>query len=632
MVRGIQGTGIGACVKHFAANNQETCRRTISADAPERALREIYFPAFEYIVRNGNPWSVMCAYNRINGEYCSQNRWLLTDVLRTDWGFSGIVVSDWGATHDRIAALRAGLNLEMPPTDSDGLVAAAVADGRLDRRQLDTMTQGVIDLTAKAAPAMQANGYRYDAREHRETARKAAAESIVLLKNEDAVLPLPNKSSLAVIGEFARTPRYQGGGSSHMTTNRATSFLEAVTARSIDARFAPGFSLDASTTDQALQQEAVETACAADAALVFLGLPDSAEWEGVDRTGIDLPEPQLRVLDAVCAVNRRVVAVLANGSAVAVTPWRDSVKGLIESWLLGEEAGDALCDVVFGDCDPSGRLAQTLPLDIRDDPSTAGWPGGEGHARYGEGLFVGYRYYDTFDIPVAYPFGYGLSYARFDLTGATVRTVTRDRAAVDVTVTNKSDRHGAETVEVYIRPPHGRALRPSHELKGFRKVFLGPGESQTVAVSLDQHPFAYWSERLDDWYVESGTYVVEVATSSRDIVATLPVSVVGDDIPMELTATSSVQDWLEDPVGGLALREFLDEKAALKAGPPGEEAHRIWLGGLSLDAIGSIPELGGPQTLKSILASYRTARQAHSQDAPTANRSTHSAPPPRRRA
>ena len=551
IVEGVQSKGIGTSLKHFAANNQETDRLRVDARIGQRALREIYFPAFEHIVRTAQPWTIMCSYNRINGVHSAQNRWLLTDVLRDEWGFTGIVMSDWGAAHDRVASLNAGLNLEMPPSSTDDQIVYAARDGRIAPAQLDRMAQGMIDLVERTRAAMSIDGYRYDVDAHDDVARRAAIESIVMLKNDDATLPLdPNGGTrIAVIGEFARTPRYQGGGSSHITPNRMTSFLDALAARGIGADFAPGYTLDLAPADPTLEAEAIEAAGRNDIAIVFLGLPEEAESEGFDRTDLDLPAKQADLLRRIADVNPNTVVILSNGSVVTIHPWADHAKTILESWLLGQAGGAALADVVFGDANPSGKLAQSIPMDIADDPSMLNWPGEEGHVDYGEGVFVGYRYYDTYGRAVDYPFGYGLSYATFDIADVRVEMTGGNAARVSATVTNTSDVAGAETVQVYVAPGEADVARPVHELKGFEKVFLKAGESTTVTIDLDERAFAYWSEKYGDWHVEAGDYTVEVGTSSRDIVERVPVALDGDGKAQPLTVWSTYGEWSADPVG-----------------------------------------------------------------------------------
>ena len=608
IVKGVQSKGVGTSLKHFAANNQETDRLRISATISPRAMREIYLPAFEYIVKTAQPWTVMCSYNKINGVFSSQNRWLLTDVLRGEWGFKGIVMSDWGAVSDRVAALNAGLNLEMPPSNTDNQIVAAAKDGRIPATQLDEMAQGMIDLVAKARPAMSRDGYRYDVDAHNEVARQAAVESMVLLKNEDATLPVAKGAKIAVIGEFARTPRYQGAGSSLINPTKLTSFLDALEERGVAADFAPGFTLDDAAQDPALTEQAVTAAQQADVVLLFLGLPAAYESEGFDRTTLDIPAKQVEVLDAVAAANPNVAVVLSNGSVVSL-PWQGRAKAILETWLLGQAGGAALADVIFGDETPSGKLAQTIIDDVNDDPSAMNWPGEEGHVDYGEGVFVGYRYYDTFRKQVTYPFGYGLSYATFDVHDATVAKTGPRTAEVTVTVTNTSDVAGAETVQVYVAPPKAKVARPVHELKGFAKVALEPGESKNVTIALDDRAFAYWSERFDDWHVEGGTYTVEVGVSSRDIISRLDVEIDDDGKIMNLDEWSTFGEWLDDPIGAPILQHVLDDMGKEAGRPiiPDSALMVMFLRSMPLRSLSVILGEAGEQVAANLTEAYRKA-------------------------
>ena len=608
IVKGVQSKGVGTSLKHFAANNQETDRLRISATISPRAMREIYLPAFEYIVKTAQPWTVMCSYNKINGVFSSQNRWLLTDVLRGEWGFKGIVMSDWGAVSDRVAALNAGLNLEMPPSNTDNQIVAAAKDGRIPATQLDEMAQGMIDLVAKARPAMSRDGYQYDVDAHNEVARQAAVESMVLLKNEDATLPVAKGAKIAVIGEFARTPRYQGAGSSLINPTKLTSFLDALEERGVAADFAPGFTLDDAAQDPALTEQAVTAAEQADVVLLFLGLPAAYESEGFDRTTLDIPAKQVEVLEAVAAANPNVAVVLSNGSVVSL-PWQGRAKAILETWLLGQAGGAALADVIFGDEAPSGKLAQTIIDDVNDDPSAMNWPGEEGHVDYGEGVFVGYRYHDTFRKQVTYPFGYGLSYATFDVHDATVAKTGPRTAEVTVTVTNTSDVAGAETVQVYVAPSKAKVARPVHELKGFAKVALEPGESKNVTIALDDRAFAYWSERFDDWHVEGGTYTVEVGVSSRDIISRLDVEIDDDGKIMNLDEWSTFGEWLDDPIGAPILQHVLDDMGKEAGHPviPDSALMVMFLRSMPLRSLSVILGEAGEQVAANLTEAYRKA-------------------------
>ena len=605
IVAGVQSKGVGTSLKHFAANSQETDRLRISANISQRALREIYFPAFEHIVKEAQPWTIMCAYNCINGVHAAQDRWLLTDVLRDEWGFQGIVMSDWGADHDRVASLNAGLNLEMPPSYTDDQIVYAARDGRIQPAQLDRMAQGMIDLVSKTRAAMSVENYRFDIEAHDEVAHQAAGESMVLLKNDDAILPVAGDAKVAVIGEFARTPRYQGGGSSHITPTKMTSFLDALAERGADVAFAPGFTLDLEPADAKLEAEAVETAKNADVVLMFLGLPEAAESEGFDRETLDIPAKQVELLKAVAAENKNIVVVLSNGSVVSVAPWAGNAKGILESWLLGQAGGPALADVIFGKVSPSGKLAQTIPMNINDDPSMINWPGEEGHVDYGEGVFVGYRYYDTYDKAVDYPFGFGLSYATFAIDGVNVAKTGANTAHVTATVTNTSDVDAAETVQVYVAPGKAAVARPKHELKGFRKVFLKAGESAEITFDLDERAFAYWSEKFNDWHVEAGEYTVEVGTSSRDIAAVAVVTLDGDGKALPLDEWSTFGEWADDPVGSkIVASVYAEGEAGNLPQLPDNDMMRMFLKSMPINSMPMLMSDGGKAITAFMLDEY----------------------------
>jgi len=448
--------------------------------------------------------------------------------------------------------------------------------------------------------------YRYDEAEHHEIARRAARESIVLLKNEDRILPLKADERIAVIGEFARTPRFQGGGSSHITPTRTRSFLDALEERGVHAAFAPGFTLDDQPQTGELTGGAVAVARNADKAILFLGLPDSAESEGYDRTTLDIPAKQIEVLHAVAAVNPNTVVVLSNGAVVSVSGWRGEAKGLVEAWLLGQAGGEATADVLYGDVDATGRLSETIPLDIEDNPSMVNFPGGEGYVDYGEGVFVGYRYYDSRNLEVAYPFGYGLSYTSFEIGNAKATVTGPTTATVSATVTNTGDRAGSQVVQVYVAPTHDSpAARPSHELRAFRKVELQPGESATVSFDLDERAFAYWSEKFDDWHVEAGEYGIEVGTSSRDIAGVATVALDGDGKAEPLTEWSTFGEWFCDPVGSKVVDAV---RAAGERGElpklPDNDMMRMFLSSMPINSMPMLMSEGGKKITAFMLAEY----------------------------
>ena len=572
IVRGIQSQGVGASLKHFAANNQETDRMRVSADIDPRPLREIYLRGFERVVRDAQPWTVMCAYNRINGVYASEDPWLLTRVLRDEWGFDGVVVSDWGAVNDRVRGLPAGLDLEMPSSNgaTDRELVEAVRAGRLEEASVELAAQRVLDLVDKAREGAGRVAGPLDVDAHHALAREAAGRSIVLLRNEAAepggapLLPLRSAQRLAVVGAFAETPRYQGAGSSMIRPMRLDDALTALREQAPDLAYARGFSLAEGASDaeqRALRDEAVAVAAEADVTVVFLGLPARIESEGYDRADIDLPADQLALLDAVLEATSRVVVVLSNGGVVAL-PFAERVPAIVEAWLLGQAGGTATADVLFGAVSPSGKLTETIPLRLADTPAALAFPGEHGHVRYGEGLFVGYRWYDARDLDVAFPFGHGLSYTAFAygaVSAAPVSAAPDADVVVSVEVTNTGAVGGREIVQVYTSLAGTDVSRPRRELKAFASVALEPGETRTVELIVHRADLAVWDIRLDRWRVEGGDYTLEIGASSRDVRATTTVEVAGDGVRIPLTRESSLGDALADPIAGSILREAISE-------------------------------------------------------------------------
>jgi beta-glucosidase len=561
LVRGIQSQGVGASLKHFAANNQETDRLRVSSDVDPRPLREIYLRAFQRVVEDAQPWTVMCSYNRVNGVYASEDPWLLTSVLRDEWGFEGLVMSDWGAVNNRVAGVIAGLDLEMPSSGgrTDAQVVAAVQDGSLAEAALDRVAQRVVDLVRKSqARPPQAGPLDVDA--HHALAREVAGRCLVLLKNEGDVLPLSRDARIAVIGEFARTPRYQGAGSSQINPTRIDSALDAIRAEaSGEVAFAPGFTLDGTGDAADLRAEAVTSASDADVAVVFLGVPAAEESEGFDRQHMDLPADQLQVIEEVAAANSNTVVVLSNGGAVLL-PFASSVSAIVEGWLLGQAGGSATADVLFGTVNPSGKLTETIPLRLEDSPSFGNFPGEFGHVRYGEGLLVGYRGFDAAGTDVAFPFGHGLSYTRFDYGDVSTATGDGGDITVTVSVTNAGPIAGREVVQAYTSLAESAVQRPPRELKGFAVVSLEPGESADVKIAVRRKDLAYWDVRVDRWVVEAGAYSVDVGASSRDIRSTTSVDVAGDEVVLPLSLESSFEEVLAHPVAGPLLNEALEAR------------------------------------------------------------------------
>ena len=541
MIDGIQSQGVGACVKHFAANDQETRRMVVDAVVDERTLREIHLRSFEIAVRKAEPWMVMCAYNRLNGTYCGEHDWLLNQVLRDEWRFEGAVVTDWGATNDRVRGIAAGLDLEMPASGgvNDRRIVAAVEAGVLDEAVLDRAVARVIEIVLKSRRAGTVPSF--DLAGHHALARRAAAEGAVLLKNDDALLPLDPAARIAVIGAFAKHPRYQGTGSSRVTPTRLDCAFDAIEAiAGGGVAFAPGYEPETSTPDAGLIDDAVRIAREADVAVVFAGLPEVVESEGFDRADLRLPVQHDRLIEAVSAANPNTAVVLANGAPVEM-PWVAAPKAVVEAYLGGQAGGSAIADLLFGRCNPCGKLAETFVVRLADSPADPWFPGTGRRVQYREGLFVGYRYFDTFERPVLFPFGHGLSYTTFGYEDLAV--TVQDDGTVDLafTLTNLGRMDGAETAQVYVHHPHPAVCRPSQELKAFRKVTLRAGGRERVTLNLDRAAFAYFSRANGDW-VESAEYEIRVGASSRDIRLSQRVVLAGDPAGDRGTAAPTLVD------------------------------------------------------------------------------------------
>ena len=518
MIDGIQAQGVGACVKHFAANDQETRRTVVDVVADERTLREVHLRGFEIAIRKAAPWMVMGAYNRIGGTYCCEHDWLLDKVLRQEWGFDGAVVTDWGATNDRVRAVKAGLDLEMPGSEgvNDRRIVEAVQAGTLDEATLDRCVARIVELVLKGAE--RSNAPKVDATAHHALARRAAAAGTVLLKNDDALLPLERASRIAVIGAFAKEPRYQGTGSSRVTPTRLDCALDAIEAI-VDGTctYAPGYDAPYARKDPHQIDEAVQAAREADVAVVFAGLPAVAESEGFDRANLALPEQHDRLIGAVCAANDNTVVVLAGGAPVQM-PWVDAPKAIVECYLGGQAGGSAAADVLFGNCNPSGKLAETFAVCQADIGADKWFPGSGRQVQYREGLYVGYRYFDTFRQRVLFPFGHGLSYTEFRYGDLDV-IVGADRlgARVSFTLTNVGALSGAEVAQIYVHKPSPAVHRPEQELRAFRKVELASGERTQLTIPLDESAFAHFDPAQGAWIVEPGEYEIRIGSSSRDI-------------------------------------------------------------------------------------------------------------------
>lgn len=566
-IRGVQSEGVGTSLKHFAANNQETRRMSISAEISEQALREIYLASFEHAVKDGRPWTVMCSYNKIMGVYSSENPWLLNTVLRDEWGFDGAVMTDWGACNNHVDGVASGLDLEMPRSgdQDDKAIVDAVRNGELDEEALDKAVLNMLTLLDKYV-SQHRPGEEFDRGMQHHQARKIAREAMVLLKNDGELLPIRGNKKVAFIGKFAEKPRFQGGGSSHIHCADELSALQAV--RSVcPVAYAQGYQTDRDAIDPQLEAEAVRTAAEADIAVLFIGLPDSFESEGYDRAHMRLPDCQNHLVDAVAQVQKNVVVVLHNGSPVEM-PWIDRIPAVLEAYLGGQAGGGAVVDLLFGAVSPCGKLAETFPLKLADTPCYLTFPGSRESTVYAEGVYVGYRYYDKKQMDVLFPFGHGLAYTTFAysnlrLSADSIRPGCTLTASVDVTNTGKMA--AKEIVQFYVRPDHEGVNRPVRELKGYGKIALAPGETGTVTVELDERAFSYWDESIHAWYMEPGRYAIEAAASSRDIRLSAPVEAVNDALPIPVTMDSTFGDVMSIPGAEDVLAELSSHLSVFSA-------------------------------------------------------------------
>lgn len=546
-IDGVQAHHVGTSIKHFAANNQEYKRVSCSSDVDERTLREIYLPAFETAVKKSKPYTVMCSYNRLNGVFASEHPWLLTDVLRREWGFEGYVMSDWGAVNDRVEGIKAGMDLEMPGSYgmNDAEIVAAVKEGTLREEILDKTVERILNIIFEYADNREKQEFTLES-DH-ELAREIAEESMVLLKN-DAIFPLKEDENILFIGEFAAKPRYQGGGSSHVNSFRVSSVLDAVSGRP-NISYVKGFSASDDIYDETLVEVAVQAAESADKVIIFAGLPDCYESEGYDRTHMGLPENQNRLIDKILTVQPETAVVLHNGSPVEM-PWLPKVKGLLEAYLGGQAVGEAVANLIFGKVNPSGKLAETFPCKLSDNPSYFTF-GEAKSVAYGEGIFVGYRYYDMKEMPVAFPFGYGLSYTTFSYNNLAIdreEFSDHDKITVSVDITNTGNVAGKEIVQLYIHDLTGSARRPKKELKGFEKVFLEPGETKKVAFELGYRSIAWYHTGIHDWYAASGDYEILIGASSQDIRLSGCVHFITEKLlPLGIHLNTTLGELLMDP-------------------------------------------------------------------------------------
>lgn len=567
LIEGIQSKNVGTSAKHFVANNQEKRRMTNSSDADERTLREIYLASFEGAVKKAKPWTVMSSYNRINGKFVGDSKEYLTDILRKEWGFDGYVVSDWGAVNDRISSLAAGLDLEMPPGDyeNDRLIVKAVQEGKLDESVVDQACERILNIIFRYTENRDEKAV-FDYEKDHKAAAEIEAECMVLLKNENEILPLTSDKKIAFIGKYAKTPRYQGGGSSHINSWKVESALDA--AKEIpelaNVTFAEGYQDEKDEVVETLQSEAVKIAEEADVAVLFLGLPDNFESEGYDRKHMNLPNCQNELVKKVLEVQKHVVVVLHNGSAV-IMPWKDQVEGILEAYLGGEAVGKAVAEVLAGIKNPCGRLAETFPLRLEDTPCYLTYGKGFDNAVYQEGVFVGYRYYTSRKMETAFPFGYGLSYTTFaysDLQLDKKEMSDKEHVEVSVKVKNTGKCAGKTVVQLYVGAPETEVVRPVRELRGFEKIFLEAGEEKTITFILGERAFAYWNTLIHDWYAEEGTYKVMIGENADQMCVGEEITVhPTKELPKTYSLNTCLGELMRDPKAQTVMAPFMQGMA-----------------------------------------------------------------------
>ena len=556
-VRGVQSKSVGTSPKHFMANNQEYHRMTSSSEMDERTMREIYLASFENMVKKEKPWTIMNSYNKLNGTYLCENKEMLSDILRDEWEFDGYVMTDWGAMNERVEALKAGCNLEMPASGgkTDKEIVDAVRSGELDEAVLDQRCEEFLNIIFRYMENRDANAV-FDREKDHGKARHIEEECIVLLKNEDSILPLSPEQKTAFIGKYAAAPRFQGGGSSHINSFKTESALDALDAadgiKKENIVYAQGYDDLEDKTDEALLREAAEAAKSAETAIIFAGLPDSFESEGYDRTHMQMPQCQITLIEEVAKVQPNTVVVLHNGTPVEM-PWIDKVKAVVEVYLGGQAVGGATVNVLYGNTNPSGHLAETFPIRVQDTPCYLTYGGEHDKSVYSEGVFVGYRYYASKEMNVLFPFGHGLSYTTFSYSNLTVekeRIRESETLRVSVDVTNTGNRFGKEVVQLYVAPKNSTVIRPVRELRAFEKTGIAPGETKTVTFLLDSRSYAYWSTEIHDWHVESGEYEIQIGKNAQDIALSRTIYVKSEHtIPKVFTLNSTLGEILADPKG-----------------------------------------------------------------------------------
>lgn len=563
-IKGVQSQDVGTSIKHFAANNQEYKRMSCSSNVSERTMREIYLPAFETAVKEAQPKSVMCSYNKVNGTYASENKKLLTDILREEWGFDGLVVTDWGAVADRVKGIIAGLDLEMPGNGgyNDAKIIAAVKDGSLDEAVLDQALERILNVIFSYSDHRHPEAV-FDREKHHEKAVDIATQCAVLLEN-NGILPLKADTKVVYIGEFAEKPRYQGGGSSHINSSKITSAVESAKEKGRNVTYVKGFPADKDEEDVQEFETAVQAAKAANVAVIFAGLPDSMESEGFDRSNMKMPGCQNHLIEAVAAVQPNTVVVLHNGSPVE-TPWAKNVAAVLEMYLGGQGVGEATDRLLYGQVNPSGHLAETFPIQLEDNPSYLNFPGDGKNVEYAEGVYVGYRYYETKKMPVRWAFGHGLSYTTFAYSNLTVPKETmqdEDTIQISIQVTNTGHLTGKEVVQLYVSDKNGTAGRPLKELKGFAKIGLEPGESKHVTFSLSARDLSYYHEELKDWYAPTGVYEILVGSASDAIALRDTIHFeTKKELPFEVNLTTTIGELMSHPVTAPVAGQMLQAMA-----------------------------------------------------------------------
>lgn len=540
-VKGLQTNGVGACVKHFAANNQENRRRTINAVVDERTLREIYLKAFEKIVKEAKPWSIMSAYNKLNGTYCNENQELM-NILRKEWEFNGLVITDWGAENDRVSGLLAGNEIEMPGGRGNGVeeIIEAVKNKKVSEEYLNEVVSRILEYAFKGAERESLK--EYNRQEHHNIARKLAEDSIVLLKNDEDILPIKNKK-VAVIGDMAKRPRYQGAGSSTINPYRLTNLLDCLKEQGIECSYAQGYERVESENDVTLREEAIKVAKNSELVILCVGLTENFESEGMDRFTLDIPANQNKLIEEICKVNKKVVIVLSNGSPILM-PWKDDVQAIITGYLGGEAGAEAMVNCLTGKVNPSGKLAETYPLSLEDTPCYNYYPGTEVSVEYKESIYVGYRYYDKISKNVLFPFGYGLSYTTFEYSNLNVEEDEED-IIVRLKIKNTGKVAGKEIAQVYIGQENSKIFKAKKELKGFEKVELEPEEEKEVMIKISKDELAYYDVNQNKWNIEKGTYNIYVGENVEDIVLKANLEIDGTTINKEFPSiymTGNIED------------------------------------------------------------------------------------------